>query len=117
MTDSSSPEHTPGEITWLEIPVSDPARAQAFYLAVLGFEATPGAPQPMPGYTDGVDGVYMFTKGKMHGAFVKMSRPEGIANVADEGYVAKMPVLPTYMVESLEKTLEVVEEKGGKRHM
>lgn len=117
MSSDSSPERTPGEITWLEIPVTDPSRAQTFYRAVFGFEPTPNTPQPMPGYTDGVDGVYMFNKGKLFGAFVKMSRPEGVADVADKEYVAKMPVLPTYMVEDLEGTLGVVVQSGGRLHM
>lgn len=72
----------------------------------------------MPGVFEGTDGVHMFHKGKnLNGAFVKMSKPAGVAAVVDTGYPAKMAVLASYLVESIEETLKKVEEAGGMVHL
>lgn len=72
----------------------------------------------MPGVFEGTDGVHMFHKGKnLNGAFVKMSKPEGVAAVADIGYPSKMAAMASYLVESIDQTLKRVEEAGGRVHL
>jgi predicted enzyme related to lactoylglutathione lyase len=91
----------------------------SFYRTVLGWDISdPDLSQTlMPSPIDGTDGVHMFQKGNLAGAFVKMSRPEGVAAVADREYLAKSPVLAYYLVERIEETLEKVEKAGGQVHM
>ncbi|SPQ26225.1 b74375f8-e0a9-43bc-ad4c-6d87b52f8971 [Thermothielavioides terrestris] len=108
-----------GEICWLEVPCTDIDRALSFYSAVLGWEsANPeGCPSPLPGPMEGTDAVHMFRRGRMHGAFVKMSSPDGVAAVVDAAHPAKAPVLASYNVSSIEETLAKVEAAGGRVHV
>ncbi|KAL2131976.1 hypothetical protein VTI74DRAFT_4377 [Chaetomium olivicolor] len=110
---------TAGELCWLEIPCTDVARVVAFYRIVLGWESADPASTPlMPTAIEGADGVHIFRSGKMHqGCFVKMSKPEGVAAVADSDNLAKSAVLASYYVVSIEETLKKVEEAGGRVHV
>ena len=66
---------------------------------------------------EGTDAVHMFSNGKLNGAFVKMSKPEDVATVADAAHPAKAGVLASYLVASIEETLKKVEEAGGRVHV
>lgn len=59
----------------------------------------------------------MFQKGSMYGAFVKMSNSDGVAAVADSANTAKMPILPSFAVEDIDKTTAIVERNLGKVHI
>ncbi len=107
-----------GEICWLEVPCNDVARVASFYTTVLGWKsADPASSPPLPGAMEGNDAVHMFSGGKLNGAFVKMSKPEDVAAVADAAHPAKAGVLASYFVASIEETLKKVEEAGGRVHV
>ncbi|KAK5655848.1 hypothetical protein OQA88_5387 [Cercophora sp. LCS_1] len=89
----------------------------AFYKAVFGWMDHCDVQEPMPGYMEGVDNVTMFYKGTLYGAFVKMTKPEGVAAVADADHLAKMPLLPSFKVDNIDETLDVVAKNGGKVHL
>ncbi|KAK3898323.1 hypothetical protein C8A05DRAFT_38088 [Staphylotrichum tortipilum] len=119
-TTTSSSFPLPGAICWLEVPCTSLPRAVAFYTAVLGWSSADPSSTPLgPGVLEGNAGLHMFTGGggQLNGAFVVMSKPEGVAVVADEGDIAKMGVLPSYRVESVEETLGRVVENGGRVHV
>ena len=87
---------------------------------MLGWSSADPAATPLsPGILEGNDGLHMFTGGggKLNGAFVKMSKPEEVAAAADANFPAKMGVLTSYHVASIEETLEKVEAAGGRMHM
>jgi predicted enzyme related to lactoylglutathione lyase len=110
---------TLGEICWLEVPCNDIARVVGFYSTVLGWDSPDPAssPPPQPGAMEGTDAVHMFTHGKLNGAFVKMTKPEDVAAVADPAHPAKAGVLASYLVSSIEETLKKVEDAGGRVHV
>jgi predicted enzyme related to lactoylglutathione lyase len=93
-----------GQILWLEVPVTDLARAQAFYTDVLGWECNKG--EGKPSNLSGTESVHFFSKGVMNGAFHK--RAEAGVDAARPGAVT------TFMVDSIEETLGKVGQKGGK---
>lgn len=103
------------------MPCTDLARAAAFYRAVLGWDAGSAegeaAAAPLPGYMAGVDGVRMFQCGRLSGAFVKMSRDDDVATVADGSRPARMAVLPSFMVNDIDATLAKAGANGGKVHL
>ncbi|KAG7287164.1 hypothetical protein NEMBOFW57_006669 [Staphylotrichum longicolle] len=107
-----------GELCWLEVPCNDIARVVSFYTTVLGWESADPASSPsLPGAMDGTDAVHMFKTSKLSGAFVKMSKPEGVATVADAAHPAKAAVLTSFFVPSIEETLKKVEDAGGRVHV
>ncbi|KAF6813023.1 glyoxalase bleomycin resistance protein dioxygenase [Colletotrichum sojae] len=108
--DSTAAPNPFGQMCWLEVPVSDPARAARFYTTVLGWEcAEAGMPSPTPG----IKTVHFFNKGDLHGGFLLMEAGNQIAN-HDETNPDRMPVLPTFCVQSIEETLGKVERLGGR---
>ncbi|KAK1751348.1 hypothetical protein QBC47DRAFT_406048 [Echria macrotheca] len=109
--------NSPGEICWLEIPVTEPSRAIAFYRAVFGWQLVHADGQPTPGYMDGVEGVYLFSKGKLSGAFLKLANTSDVASVADVNSPAKSAVLPYLMVGDVDVALGEVEKNGGRVHV
>lgn len=66
---------------------------------------------------EGTDAVHMFKTSKLSGAFVKMSKPEGVATVADAAHPARTAVLASFFVPSIEETLKKVEDAGGRVHV
>ncbi|EQB57040.1 hypothetical protein CGLO_02880 [Colletotrichum gloeosporioides Cg-14] len=102
-----------GQMTWLELPVTDAARAARFYTAVLGWECPE---TPMASVTPWVKTVHFFNKGNLHGAFLLMEESNRISNV-DEGRPERIPVLPTFAVKSIEETIAEAEKLGGKLHV
>jgi predicted enzyme related to lactoylglutathione lyase len=99
------------------MPCTDPSRAMAFYKTVFGGMYHCDVQEPLPGYMDGVDNVTMFYTYTLYGAFVKMTKPEGVATVADSNDLAKIPLLPSFRVDNVDDTLGVVEKNGGKVHL
>ena len=100
------------------MPCTDIARVASFYNTVLGWKSPdPASNPPLPGAMEGTDAVHMFSNGKLNGAFVKMSKPEDVATVADAAHPAKAGVLASYLVASIEETLKKVEEAGGRVHV
>ena len=100
------------------MPCNDIARVASFYTTVLGWKSADPASNPaLPGAMEGNDAVHMFSSGKLSGAFVKMSKPEDVAVVADAAHPAKTGVLASYYVASIEETLKKVEEAGGRVHV
>jgi predicted enzyme related to lactoylglutathione lyase len=82
-----------GEITHIEFPADDPARAKAFYAAVAGWEF---------GEMDGFPDYYMFRTSEGHGGAV------GKRNVSTG------PILRIYIdVDSIEDALEASTRNGG----
>ena len=114
MSDSQTENQMPasGTICWFEVPITDIARAAAFYEAVLGWEcsqATDGS-----GTSSTINpsvSVHMFTKGPLHGCFVKVARVTSIADAADH---TVMTPLATFKVDNVNETLDVVTKNGGK---
>ncbi|KAK3312051.1 hypothetical protein B0H66DRAFT_389820 [Apodospora peruviana] len=117
----SSNRPSPGEICWVEIPVTDISRAVAFYRAVLDWQtedAKPAASVITPGPLPGIDVVHFFSKGlRLNGAFVKVSDDSSLARVAGPANIHKRPRLAYYMVESIDETLGKVESAGGRVHV
>lgn len=106
--------HLNGTICWLEIPVTDVARAAAFYNAVLGWtclQPTEEQGRPSPG--DPNVTVHMFTHGEsLHGAFLRMPSTSCIAdNTKISGVVA------SFKVEEVTQALAKVVEQEGKVHV
>lgn len=100
------------------MPCNDISRVVSFYTTVLGWESADPASSPsLPGAMEGTDAVHMFKTGKLSGAFVKMSKPEGVATVADAAHPAKTAVLASFFVASIEETLKKVEDAGGRVHV
>lgn len=105
-----------GQIWWLEVPCKSVPRAAAFYSAVLGWKCPDpekGNPAPAPG----IETAHPFNCGMLRGAFSKMASEDDIASVADSGNQGRMPVLATYLVQTIDETLAKVEEAGGKVHV
>lgn len=100
------------------MPCTDLARVVSFYTTVLGWEsADPASTPALPGAMEGTDAVHMFKSAKLSGAFVKMSKPEGVAAVADAANPAKTSVLTSFYVAGIEETLKKVEDSGGRVHV
>ncbi|KAK3374687.1 hypothetical protein B0H63DRAFT_496116 [Podospora didyma] len=113
-----------GEICWVEVPVTNVGRAVSFYRAVLGWQTEDAKPTPdatadekPPSPVPGIDIVHFFSKGRLNGAFVKVSDESSLALVADEENPHKMPPLAYYLVESVDETLKKVELAGGRVHV
>ncbi|KAJ9130174.1 hypothetical protein NKR19_g10005 [Coniochaeta hoffmannii] len=105
-----------GQILWLEVPCKSVSRAAAFYSAVLGWncpDPEEGKPSPAPG----LETAHPFKCGILKGAFSKMASEDDVASVADSANQARMPVLATYLVHSIDETLAKVQEAGGKVHV
>ena len=97
-----------GQVCWLEVPVTDVARASHFYTAVLGWESdATGA--GTPSNLAGTKTVHFFQKGVMHGAF--HLRDAAGVDVARPGSVT------TFLVDSIDDTLAKAEAAGGKAVM
>jgi predicted enzyme related to lactoylglutathione lyase len=109
--------NSPGEICWLEVPVTNPSRAMAFYRAVFNWQPVHADGQPTPAYMDGIEGVYLFSKGKLSGAFLKLANNSDVASVADVKSPARSAVLPYLMVEDVDAALGEVEKNGGQVHV
>lgn len=56
----------------------------------------------------------MFRHSDLYGAFVKMSNAGGVASVADNENPARMPVLASLRVESIDETSGKVVGSGGR---
>jgi len=97
-----------GQICWLEVPVSDLARAAAFYKAVLGWECDASA-EGKPSTLPTAKTVHFFSKGVMNGAFLVMA--DGGAVGCD---VKRPGAVATFMVDGIEESLSKVEAQGGK---
>ncbi len=59
----------------------------------------------------------MFNKGLLHGAFLVMPDASGVAKVADPAKLEKMGPLTTFMVDSVDETIEKAKGAGGKLHV
>jgi len=99
-----------GQICWLEIPVTDPARAIAFYQSVLDWDCKADA---LPGHVPHVKQINFFTKGSLNGAFNTVDAKD-LVKVADEHNPTQQSVVANYAVASIEETLEKVKNAGGK---
>ncbi|WQF88756.1 Putative glyoxalase/Bleomycin resistance protein/Dihydroxybiphenyl dioxygenase [Colletotrichum destructivum] len=111
---ASSADGPYGQMCFLEVPVSDPARAAAFYTAVLGWEcADAGMPSPTPG----IKTVHFFNKGDLHGGFLAMEDGNHVTTGNDAARPARMAVLPTFCIRDIEATVVEVERLGGRVHV
>ncbi|KAK4182562.1 hypothetical protein QBC35DRAFT_468001 [Podospora australis] len=110
-----------GQICWLEVPCTDISRVITFYRAVLDWDTAdydPTGSSDMPGAIEGNEAIHMFNKSTtLNGAFVKMSKPSGVASVADPNEPYKASVLAYYCVLDIEETLKKVEANGGRVHV
>lgn len=102
-------------MTWLEVPVRDPARASKFYSEVLGWEVSPEGVPPAAGVT-GYTKLFFFSKGNLHGGFMLMNEGAQILN-SDPADTDKCSVTTTFNVPSIEDTLAKVEKNGGRVHL
>ncbi|KAJ0120319.1 hypothetical protein J7T55_001177 [Diaporthe amygdali] len=112
-----------GTIHWLEIPVIDAARAAAFYTSIFGWECTTFNPSSASTPTNGnssAGSIHMFRRGtNLNGAFIQV--PQGClvqawGSEAPGGRV-NMAVLTTFAVDSIEGTMRLVEDMGGRMHL
>ncbi|GKT60477.1 glyoxalase bleomycin resistance protein dioxygenase [Colletotrichum tofieldiae] len=109
----ASTDNPYGQMCFLEVPVSDPVRAAAFYTAVLGWNcAEAGMPSPTPG----IKTVHFFNKGELHGGFLLMEDGNQIAG-HDAARPERMAVLPTFCVRDIEGSVAEVERLGGRVHV
>ncbi len=114
MSDTQTDNGLPptGTICWFEVPITDVARAAAFYKAVLGWECTQATDESGTSSTiDESVSVHMFTKGPLHGCFVKVARVTSIADPADHSV---MTPLATFKVDDVNEALDLVTKNGGK---
>lgn len=108
-----------GEICWLEIPVMDIVRAQKFYTDIFGWNCNSQVVRPSDGNVPAgedcpVKSIHFFNKGQtLNGAFQLMRDDNHFANV-DLDRPHAIPVLPTLNVKDCAKTLEQVEQAGGR---
>jgi len=102
-----------GQMCWLEVPATDPARARNFYTTLLGWECKE---QGMPSPIDGIKETYYFSCGFLNGCFTHME-PSMIKTLVDESNKHKMGVQTTFAVESIDDSLVVIEKNGGKVHV
>lgn len=105
-----------GQIWWLEVPCKSVPRAAGFYSAVLGWKC-PDPEKGTPARAPGIEMVHVFNCGMLNGAFSKMASEDDVASVADSAKQGRMPVLATYLVQTIDETLAKVEEAGGKVHV
>ncbi|KAG8168702.1 hypothetical protein KVR01_001451 [Diaporthe batatas] len=122
---------THGTIHWLEIPVINAARAAAFYTSIFRWECTSFGPSSPPSSSSSsstpannrnpASTIHMFRKGgTLNGAFIQV--PEGClvqawgSSGSVDGRVS-MAVLTTFAVESIEATLKMVEDLGGRVYL
>ncbi|KEY64264.1 hypothetical protein S7711_09865 [Stachybotrys chartarum IBT 7711] len=101
-----------GQICWLEIPVTDVARARKFYSELLGWEILPDV---MPGPHDSpIKSMHFFRKGEaLNGTFLVMDETDRVRN-HDEARPLAMPVLTTFCVRDCDDSLRLVAKLGGK---
>ncbi|KAG6359309.1 hypothetical protein INS49_012830 [Diaporthe citri] len=115
-----------GTIHWLEIPVIDAARAAAFYTSIFGWECTTFDPSfsstsaSTNGSSSPASTIHMFRKGAaLNGAFIQV--PENCLVQAwgsgGSGGRVNMAILTTFTVDSIERTLSMVEGLGGTVHL
>lgn len=102
-----------GEMCFLELPVTDAERVARFYSAVLGWKCGEAS---MPSPTPWVKAVHFFNKGDLNGAFLLMEKGTQIVN-HDEASPERVSVLPTFCVESIERTVGEVEKMDGRVHV
>ncbi|KAK4448916.1 hypothetical protein QBC34DRAFT_494974 [Podospora aff. communis PSN243] len=106
---------------WLEIPVSDPDRAFAFYrAAVFGWEAPKDMPATFPPHADEVEAIHFFVnkEGTLRGHFGKMKG--GVEDVLQMGQapgLRRNGVVMEMGVDSVEETTARVVEAGGRVHL
>jgi predicted enzyme related to lactoylglutathione lyase len=98
-----------GQICWLQIPVTDSARAMAFYRHVLDWDCKD---ECLPGPLSHIKQINFFSKGSLNGAFATVE-PEDLIKVARDSST-KQSVLASYTVASIEETLEKVQKAGGR---
>ncbi len=103
-----------GQICWFEVPVTDAKRAAVFYAAVLDWQTNPDDEGRETSIIPGVSKMHMFQKDSFHGAFLVV--PE-VANVLDDKAPGKIAPLATFLVKSIEETLETVVKNGGRVHL
>jgi predicted enzyme related to lactoylglutathione lyase len=70
----------------------------------------------MEAISPGVQKLYFFQKGHLHGAMHLMEKDAQVLNV-DKTNPAALAVLPTFCVKSIEDTLAKAEDNGGKTHV
>ena len=110
MSDNQMP--AAGTICWFEVPITDVARAAAFYKAVLGWECNQATDDTgTPSHIAQGVSVHMFTKDALHGCFVKLARVTSIADPSDHSIMTPMA---TFKVDNINETLDVVTKNGGK---
>lgn len=113
MSENTNQPH--GQICWYEVPVKSVSRAVAFYSSVLGWNCSDLEGTPSPGAY--AKSVHMFNKGNLNGAFLLMANEDGVAEVTDLGPPKQNVPVTTFMVESIEQTIEKIEAAGGKVQM
>ncbi|ETI21036.1 hypothetical protein G647_07379 [Cladophialophora carrionii CBS 160.54] len=99
-----------GQICWFEVPVTDVARASAFYSKVLGWDCNDLEGTPSPSGRE--KSVHMFSKGALHGAFLLARDEDGVAKLDD--FHKKAAPIVTFMVDSIEETTKKIEDAGGR---
>ncbi|KAK0620968.1 hypothetical protein B0T14DRAFT_567682 [Immersiella caudata] len=109
------PAYHPGEVMFIDVPVSNLDRAMTFYRKVFDWQIRPDLP-PFPGRTEGISSHYLFHKGSIAGSFTVM---EDSKDVLQAGVVQGSPKqrMAFYLfTEDIEETLVNLEKYGGTVH-
>src|SRR6202000_1779207 len=105
----SSPTAKYGQICWLQIPVTDSARAMAFYRHVLDWDCKD---EGLSGPLSHIKLINFFSKRNLNCVFATVE-PEHLIKVARDSST-KQSVLASYTVASIEEPLEKVQKAGGR---
>ncbi|KAK4445692.1 hypothetical protein QBC34DRAFT_497428 [Podospora aff. communis PSN243] len=109
------PAYPPGEIMFIDIPVSNIDRAMTFYRNVFGWQILPEFP-PFPGRTEGITSHYLFQKGNVAGCFTVMSDSKDVLQAGVVQGSPKERVAFYLATENMDETLANVEKYGGTVH-
>ncbi|KAK0620969.1 Glyoxalase/Bleomycin resistance protein/Dihydroxybiphenyl dioxygenase [Immersiella caudata] len=106
----------PGEIGWVNIPVTDIGRGVAFYTAVFSWEVHPDIGNGSPGHSviDGHKQHHFFRKCNLSGSFSILNNPEHLVKVPDAPGTAYAAIGLCLLSDDFDATLKKVVEHGGK---
>jgi len=113
MTESGTPD-LKGQICWFEIPVTDVARASAFYTSVLEWDCST---ESNPGLVSGVKALHRVSRGRLQGHFLVVSDASAVATTHDPSRLDKGGPVATFMVDSIDESAGKITAAGGKMHV
>ncbi|KAK4445691.1 Glyoxalase/Bleomycin resistance protein/Dihydroxybiphenyl dioxygenase [Podospora aff. communis PSN243] len=104
--------HPPGEIGWVNIPVTNLDRAISFYTKVFDWEMHPE--MEAPGHSEGVTTHHLFRRGNLSGCFTVLDDPEHHGKAAHVSSTASAAIAFYLLSDDYDGTLKKVVEHGGK---